>query len=220
MNSVKSLVLCLLILSFYACKKQQKTPEIHQIRFGSIDGNSSGNRTNRGYKFSYFMQIDLHADTFLLKVSQNYMQEFEDGKKPAKYYTGKIPDVLKNETENFKSYVLTKKSGPKFKNEEEVTTLYCGPLTFLEYRKNTVVRYFYVKHWRSNEGYDSLLGDFSEKLYDFALERKSLKPAKAKYDLKDDSLIAPIVKRMDFSHNVPPPPVQKTIKFTPPIEIK
>lgn len=208
----------LLLLLFCGCREQvKKKTIIHQIRFGSLDGNPAENSKNNGFRFSRFMQIDLNTDSILLKVNQTSLEEFKNGKKPATYFTGNISPLLKNDLIRFQAYVLQKKNGPKYETDPEFPALYCGPLIFLEYKKDTAVRYFYLKHSPSIS-YDSSLTELSKRLYNFTSESKYLKPAKVIYNLNDDSLIAPIVTRSDFKENAPPPPVRRTIIFTPPVE--
>ena len=164
------------------------------------------------------MQIDLNTDSVLLKQNQNSINEYQYGKQPAKYFSGKIPLSLKKDIAYFETYVSTKKNGTRLNNYEDNLLLYSGPLTFLEYKKDTIIRYFYIDHIESGSLYDHKLGDFSEKLFDFAVNPDSLKLAVKKYILNDDSLVAPIVNQKDFKAIAPPPPVQRTIKFTPPVK--
>ncbi|MBK0402077.1 hypothetical protein I5M27_03720 [Adhaeribacter sp. BT258] len=221
MSTLKLIALYLFFLSFSGCNQvqnNQKKPEIHQIRFGSFNGNPSENSTNRGWRFSHFMQINLNTDSVLLKQNQSGFNEYQYGKQPAKYFTGKIPLSLKRDIAYFEPYLFTKKSGTRLNNPEENAVLYSGPIIFLEYKKDTTTRYFYIDHIKSGSLYDFKLGKISEKLFDFAVNPDSLKLAGKDYKLNDDSLVTPIVNRRDFKVSAPPPPVQKTIKFTPPTE--
>ncbi len=229
MPSFKFAVFCLLFLPFLVAKnkerekEQQKEPVIHQIRFGNIVGVYPGNKENQGYKFHYFLIIDLSTDSILLKKNQFEPLAYEQENLPAKYYSGKIPPELKKELANFKEYVLKKKNGAKYKlNDLEPTVFYSGPVTFLEYKKDTAIRYFFQKHIKSAAFYDPQLGTISEKLFELAVNHQGLKLSDKDYKLNDDSLIAPIANRPELSAVAfpPPPPIQKTIKFTPPVERK
>lgn len=203
------------MLPFWGCERKPQEPKIHQIRFGDIVRNPSENKDNRGFRFQHFLHIDLNTDSLLLKQNHAVVQKPQKGKTLPKYFKGKIPEGIRIKIADFEQYVLDKESGSKLKIADQ-TVLYHGPITYLEYKKDTIIRYFYLNHLKSAPLYDQKLGNFSEALYEFAVNPQFLQ--RSQMDLNDDSLISPIVTRKDFIENVPPFPVQKTIKFIPPVK--
>ena len=208
------LLFLVILIPFFGCRKAEKqktVPEkVHEINIGILHGKIDTFTGSIEPFFPAYWHFNLLNDSVFIKISSDY--ESDSGIttfKGAKYPLMNVHAIIE-----FKEAARLTPNGKPFlfnDGKMESGTLYCFPLHVLQYRQDTSSKYFLVN---AESGTFRNMIDLARR---FHLKVKFVKVPVT--DIGEKRLAEQLNKEDNLSIvPLPPIPVQKTIKFTPPAE--
>ena len=184
---------------------------MHEINIGIADLGMKEINGKMVYGFKEFWKFDLLKDSFYIKRNSTFI----NSPGVVEIRAGNFNFKQDNLTREFINAALKTKNGQQFLRDTALLGIILdGPQKhIIHYRRDSLTKYFVYQ-----VGPPYFFHTFISRLDTFSRGQKWELIA-PETNLKEDSL-ASYTAKLFRNGSLPPPPVQKTIKFTPPVEIK